>query len=187
LLVEKVVALASAFPSPRIIDLGAGSGCIAVSLAKLLTNASLVATDISEAALEVARKNAAQHGVAERIEFRLTDMTKQHEFFQGKIFDIAVANPPYVLETERPGLQPEIRDWEPGEALFVEDDGLKFYRAIIDFCRQHLRTNGWVACEMASQRGAATAQLFREAGFHAVQTIKDLAGFDRHVFGQKNS
>ena len=187
LLVEKIGELASTFPLPTIIDLGAGSGCISISLAKLLADASFVATDISAPALEVARQNAARHGVAERIEFRLADMMKPLQFSPNEIFDVVVSNPPYVLETERPGLQPEIRDWEPNEALFAEDDGLKFYRAIIDFCRQHLRAGGWVACEMASQRSAATAQLFREAGFHAVQIIKDLAGLDRHVIGQKIS
>src|SRR5574341_978021 len=183
LLVEKVVELASTFPSPRIIDLGTGSGCIAISLAKLLTNASLVATDISAAALEVARENAKRYGMASRIEFRRADMTKPQQLSQNEIFDIVVSNPPYVLETERSSLLPEIREWEPREALFVEDDGLKFYRAIISLCRQCLRTGGWVAGEMASQRSPAIVHLFREASFHPVQIIKDLAGLDRLVIG----
>jgi release factor glutamine methyltransferase len=142
LLVEKVVELASTFPSPRIIDLGTGSGCIAISLAKLLATAHLVATDISEAALEVARENAERYGMASRIEFRRADMTKPQQLSQNEVFDIVVSNPPYVLETERSSILPEIREWEPREALFVEDDGLKFYRAILSFCRQCLRTGG---------------------------------------------
>lgn len=185
LLVEKVVEVASSFFSPRIIDLGTGSGCIAVSLAKLMPRARLAATDISAAALAIAQKNAQQLGVAERIEFRLADMTQPEVFSASEPFDIIVSNPPYILETERPGLQPEIRDWEPAAALYVGDDGLKFYRSIIDYCHKHLRAGGWVACEMASQRSAAIAELFREAGFHQVQIIKDLAGLERHLIGQR--
>ncbi|MDZ7361293.1 MAG: peptide chain release factor N(5)-glutamine methyltransferase [candidate division KSB1 bacterium] len=182
LLVEKVVELAAQFDSPRIIDLGTGSGCIAVSLAKLIANAHVIATDVSTMALEIAQANAKKLGVANRIEFRLADMTKSNSDEQ---FDLVVSNPPYVLETERPSLQPEVRDWEPAEALYVKDDGLKFYRCIIDYCKDHLRSGGWVACEMASQRSTAIEKLFREAGFHEVQIINDLAGFERHIIGQK--
>jgi release factor glutamine methyltransferase len=185
LLVEKVVELASNFSSPHIIDLGTGSGCIAISLAKLMANARLVATDISAAALEIAQSNAQRLGVAERIEVRLADMAQSETSFSSEQFDIVVSNPPYILETERPGLPPEIRDWEPAAALYVEDDGLKFYRCIIDYCHRHLRPGGWVACEMASQRSDAIARLFREGGFHHVQIIKDLAGLDRHLIGQR--
>jgi release factor glutamine methyltransferase len=101
-------------------------------------------------------------------------------------FDLVVSNPPYVLEAEQPGLQPEVRDWEPAEALYVKGDGLKFYRSIIAYSRKYLRANGWVACEMASQRSTAIEKLFREAGFHEVQIIQDFAGFDRHVIGCKH-
>jgi release factor glutamine methyltransferase len=182
LLVEKVVELAATFDSPRIIDLGTGSGCIAVALAKLIANAHVIATDVSTAALEIAQANAKKLGVAERIEFRLADMAKLNS---DEKFDLVVSNPPYVLETERPSLQPEVRDWEPAEALYVKDDGLKFYRCIINYCKDHLRSGGWVACEMASQRSTAIEKLFRVAGFHEVQIINDLAGFERHVIGQK--
>lgn len=185
LLIEKVVELASNFSSPRIIDLGTGSGCIAVSLAKLIVKARLVATDISTAALEMAQKNARRLGVADRIEIRLADMTQPEAFSSSESFDIVVSNPPYILETERASLQPEIREWEPAAALYVEDDGLKFYRCIIDYCHRHLRDGGWVACEMASQRSPVIAGLFREAGFHHVQIIKDLAGYDRHLIAQQ--
>lgn len=183
LLVEKVVELASPLEAPRICDLGTGSGVIAVSLAKLLPKARLVATDISAAAIEVARCNSQRHQVAERIEFRQTDMTQPNGRFDSENFDIVVSNPPYILERERSALQPEIRDWEPAQALYVEQDGLKFYHAIIDYSRKHLGAGGWVACEMASQRSTAIEKLFRDAGFREVQIINDLAGFERHVIG----
>lgn len=182
LLVEKIVELAASMEMPRIIDLGTGSGCIAVSLAKFIANAQVVAVDISAAVLEIAQANAKKLGVAERIEFRLADMTKLNF---DETFDLVVSNPPYVLESERPGLQPEIYDWEPAAALYVKGDGLKFYRCILDYCKNHLRSGGWVACEMASQRSTAIEKLFREAGLFQVQIIQDFAGFDRHVIGQQ--
>ncbi len=182
LLVEKIVELAASMEMPRIIDLGTGSGCIAVSLAKLIVNVQIVALDLSAAALEIAQANAKKLGVAERIEFRLADMTKLNF---DETFDLVVSNPPYVLESERPGLQPEIHDWEPAAALYVQGDGLKFYRCILDYCKNHLRSGGWVACEMASQRSTAIEKLFREAGLFQVQIIQDFAGFDRHVIGQQ--
>jgi release factor glutamine methyltransferase len=185
LLVEKVVELASSLEAPRIIDLGTGSGCIAVSLAKLIPKAQLVATDISAAAIAVARSNAQRHQVSERIEFRLADMTQPIGLIDSENFDIVVSNPPYVLESEKSALQPEVNDWEPAAALYVEDNGLKFYRCIIDYSKQHLRAGGWVACEMASQRSTIIEKLFREADFRHVQIIQDLAGFERHVIGKK--
>ena len=154
-------------------------------MAKLIANAQVIAIDISAAALEIAQTNARKNGVAERIEFRLMDMTQTETLFPAEQFDLVVSNPPYVLETERPSLQSEVRDWEPAEALYVKDDGLKFYRSIIDYSKKHLLPGGWVACEMASQRSTAIEKLFREAGFHEVQIIQDLAGFDRHILGQK--
>ena len=182
LLVEKIVELAVSMEMPRIIDLGTGSGCIAVSLAKLIANAQVVALDISAAALEIAHANAKKLGVTDRIVFRLADMTKLNF---DETFDLVVSNPPYVLESERPSLQPEIHDWEPAEALYVKDDGLGFYCSIIDYSKKHLRSGGWVACEMASQRSTAIEKLFREAGLFQVQIIQDFAGFDRHVIGQQ--
>lgn len=181
LLVEKVVELVAPFAVPRIIDLGTGSGCIAVSLAKLMANAQITAIDISAAALEVAQANAKKLGVAERVTFRLADLTAADGDEQ---FDLVVSNPPYVLESERPSLQPEVRAWEPAEALYVVGDGLKFYRGVLDYCKTHLRPGGWVACEMASPRSTAIEKLFREAGFHDVQIIQDFAGFERHLIAK---
>jgi len=185
LLVEQVFELAKNFPVPQIIDLGTGSGCIAITLTKLLPQAQLVAVDISAEALAAAKSNAQKHGVAERIDFRVCDFTQTAAFSPDEKFDLIVSNPPYVLENERPALQLEVRDWEPAAALYVGGDGLNYYRCILDNCKKHLRSGGWAACEMASQRSTAIEKLFREAGLNNVQIIQDLAGFDRHVLGQK--
>ncbi|NUO78505.1 peptide chain release factor N(5)-glutamine methyltransferase [candidate division KSB1 bacterium] len=185
LLVEKVIALLQSKKKATIIDLGTGSGCIAISLARELPTAQVVATDISNAALEIAKHNATVHEVADRIRFLQADMCNASLWRELPQFDCVVSNPPYVLQEERAELQPEVRDYEPAAALYVEGDGLQFYQTITKFCEQHLKCGGYVACEMASQRSAAIAQLFHTSSFTSVEIIRDYSGFDRHVIGQK--
>lgn len=185
LLVEKVVALLQSKKKATIIDLGTGSGCIAITLARELPTAQITALDISPEALDIAQHNAAALGVSERVRFLQVDMCDADSWRELPQFDCVVSNPPYVLDKERAELQPEVRDFEPAKALFVEGDGLQFYRAIITFCERHLKNGGWVACEMASQRSAAIAQLFHTSSFTSVEIIRDYSGFDRHVIGQK--
>ncbi len=186
LLVEKVIVLAQTFNAVRIADLGTGSGCLAVSLAKHLPQAHIWAIDISQEALKVAQQNAKTHGVAHQITFRQADMCASIDAIHSDQFDIVVSNPPYILPAERGELQAEIRDFEPEAALFVEGDGLKFYRCILAFCRRHLKRGGWVACEMASLRSAAIEKLFRESNFVSVGILPDYAGLPRHLTAQKS-
>ncbi len=183
LLVEKVIALAQQQPGARLIDLGTGSGCIAIALAKHLPQARLVAVDSSAAALATARTNAQCHQVAERVEFRLADMCAARALASAEPFDFVVSNPPYVLWQEREELQPEIREHEPAAALFVEE-GLEFYRCIVAFCQSHLKAGGWVACEMASQRHAQIEKLFRASSFAKPEILTDYAGRPRHLIAQ---
>lgn len=183
LLVEKVIALAQQQPGARLIDLGTGSGCIAITLAKHLPQAQLVAVDSSEAALAIARINAQRHQVAERVEFRQADMCSARAFAPAEQFDFVVSNPPYVLWEEREELQPEIREHEPAAALFVEE-GLEFYRCIVAFCQSHLNAGGWLACEMASQRHAQIEELFRASSFAKLERLTDYAGWPRHLIAQ---
>ncbi|MGH7492503.1 MAG: peptide chain release factor N(5)-glutamine methyltransferase [bacterium] len=185
LLVEKVVALARNWPAPGIVDLGTDSGCIAVTLALELPNARLVATDISTAALEIARENAQRLHVAHRIVFLESDVcAPMASPSHLPRFDFVVSNPPYVLSAERETLQAEVRDHEPETALYVEGDGLKFYRCIVDFSKVHLKPGGWVACEMASQRSTAIENLWRQSSFEDLEIIRDYAGLPRHVVGR---
>jgi len=186
LLVEKVIALARNLPAPCLIDLGTGSGCIAVTLAAELPQAQITATDISAAALEVARENARRLRVLSRIEFVQADMCAPGLSSHVTPFDVVVSNPPYVLHSERAELQAEVRDFEPEQALFVEDDGLKFYRCILKFCEAHLKPGGWAVCEMASPRSAGIEQLFRGAAiFDAVSIMPDYAGLPRHLLARR--
>lgn len=185
LLVEKVVAWFHSKKEATLIDLGAGSGCIAITLALQLPSAKIWAMDISNAALKIAEQNAIAHGVAGRIRFVQADMRDASTWRELPQFDCVVSNPPYVLENERAELQPEVRDYEPAAALYVEGDGLQFYRAIIKFCEQHLKHSGHVACEMASQRSAAIAQLFRAAFFTSIEIVRDYSGYKRHLLAQR--
>ena len=182
LLVEKVIALMRPSAQARIADLGTGSGCIAVTLAKELPGVRLLAADVSAEALQVAGENAARQGVADRIEFRRVGMCEASVL---ETFDAVVSNPPYVLVAERSQLQPEIREFEPEQALYIEGDGLKFYHCIVKFCERHLKHGGWVACEMASQRSAAITQLFENFNFTNVEIIRDYAGLERHLVAQR--
>ena len=185
LLVEKIIALLHSKKGATIIDLGAGSGCIAITLALQLPSAKIWAMDISNDALKIAEQNAITHGVAERIRFVQADMCDASTWPKLSQVDAVVSNPPYVLQVEREALQPEVRDYEPAAALFVEGDGLRFYRAVIKFCEQKLKRGGYGACEMASQRSAAIVELFHTSSFTSVEIIQDYAGFKRHVIGQK--
>lgn len=186
LLVERVIALAQTFNTLHIADLGTGSGCIAVSLAKHLPPAVIWAIDDSEQALNVAKHNANAHGVTHQISFRQADMCASIDAIHSAQFDLVVSNPPYILPAEREALQPEIRDFEPETALFVEGDGLKYYRCILEFCQRHLKPGGWVACELASQRSIMIEKLFRESNFANVEIMPDYAGLPRHLTAQKS-
>jgi release factor glutamine methyltransferase len=184
LLVQKVIELSHTLPAPRIVDLGAGSGCIAVTLALELPAAHVVAMDVSATALNVARENAQRWQVHDRLEFVQADMCALVQ--ETSRFDLVVSNPPYVLQTERAELEPEVRDFEPQTALFVAGDGLQFYRCILKFCEARLASGGWVACEMASPRSAAIENVFRQSSFlEHLEIVHDYAGLPRHVIAQR--
>ena len=122
---------------PVIVDVGAGSGCIAVALARELGDARVIASDVSEAALRVARRNAARHGLGGRVDFVAADLLDA--FAEEEFADFILSNPPYVSEGEMPSLQREVRDWEPRLALTDSSDGLSLYRRLASCGRSELR------------------------------------------------
>ena len=176
LLVERVLAWARARPAPpRIVDVGTGSGCIAVTLACELPGAELVATDVSAAAVEVASANAARHGVAATVETVTGSWAQPLRGWAG--FDAVVSNPPYVTSGELAGLPRDVRDFEPALALDGGGDGLEAYRALVAEVVPLVRPGGLVALEVDPRRAAAVAALLPGAvGIH-----RDLAGRDRVV------
>jgi release factor glutamine methyltransferase len=162
------------------LDIGTGSGAIALSLAQEKAAARVVATDISEAALELARANAQRLGLDERVDFRSGPVW--HAVRAGEVFDIVISNPPYIAPAERAGLQPEVREWEPEAALFAEADGLAVIREIVAGAPAHLRAHGLLALETGMTQAQAVAEELRAAGhFEAVKVVRDLSGRDRIV------
>jgi len=176
-LVETALKFLATRRPARILDIGTGSGAIAIALAMTAPNAKIVATDISEGALEVARRNVIRHRCEDRIDFIRT------EFFPDgdARFDLIVSNPPYVAEADLESLQPEIRLYEPRLALTDGGDGLEPYRRIAAECQSRLNADGAVMVEIGAGQAFAVEALFRRAGFSNIDAIRDLARIERVV------
>jgi release factor glutamine methyltransferase len=165
----------------RILDIGTGSGAIAVSIAKDLPAAEICAVDISPASLRVAETNAKRHSVSERIHFLQGDLFDALDE-PGRIFDVIVSNPPYIRHSELAGLAPEIRKWEPLVALDGGADGLDYYRRIIRTARRHLDGGGRILLEIGSDMAEATVDFFvPRSGYASPCVHQDYAGRDRVV------
>lgn len=164
----------------KIVDLGTGSGCIAISLAKNLQKSSVFAVDISKNALSVAEKNAKQNDVT--VTFCNGDMREESFMKQFSEIDIIVSNPPYVCDSEKSEMRSNVLNYEPHLALFVKDENpLEFYEAIAVFGSKNLKNGGKVYCEINETLGNETKQLFERYGFSQCKIVKDLFGKDRIV------
>ncbi len=184
LVVEEVIRL---FESQRVllVDVGTGSGCIAVSLAVALAEAEIFATDVSRAALEVARRNALRHGVAKRVQFLEGDLLGPLSPLKlaGSV-DCIVSNPPYVSEVELLGLQREVREWEPKTALLAGSDGLSVLKRLIPQADSFLRPGGLLVLEIGySMRGQVYGLLGPE--WQVIRVREDLSGIPRIFLTQK--
>ena len=164
-----------------ILDIGTGSGCIAISLAKLLKNSLVTAVDVSEKSLEVAEKNAEANSAP--VTFIKDDiLNPQNPDLLNGQFDIIVSNPPYVCESEKSEMRANVLDYEPSTALFVSDhDPLVFYRKILEFAQKTLKPNGEVWFEINEKFGQEMQNLCFEKGFKNVEIIKDFQERDRIV------
>lgn len=167
-----------------ILDIGTGSGCIAISLAKLLTNSDVTAIDISEKALDVARKNAAANDVT--VDFIHANIFNLQDNIFGKDFDIIVSNPPYVCDSEKSEMHANVLEHEPATALFVPDnDPLVFYRKILDFARKALKPDGEIWFEINERFGNEMRQLCIEKVFNNTLIINDFREKERIVKAQR--
>lgn len=164
-------------PGMRVLDLCTGSGCVIVSILHNVSDVEGYAVDISKQALNVAKENARLNDVL--VLFEHSDL---FDHVTGT-FDVIVSNPPYICTDEIAKLMPEVRDFEPMEALDGKEDGLYFYRKIIGQCKQYLNPEGHLLFEIGYDQGQKVSALMREIGFHDVQVIKDLARKDRVVTG----
>ena len=180
--VEKVLELAAGFAAPRIMDVGTGSGAIAVAVAKHLPAAVLTAVDLSAAALAIARENAERNGVAGRIRFRESDLLAG---VAGEEFEIVVSNPPYVAEADRESLAVEVREHEPEMALFAGGEGLSIYRRLIPQAFAALVAGGWLVLEIGCGQDAELGALLAEAGFANIGFTADLQSIPRVASAQR--
>lgn len=175
-LVERVLELAAGFERPRIVDVGTGSGAIAVTLAVKLKDATITAIDISEAALTVARANAERNGVGARIRFAQGDLLAGRAAASAEII---VSNPPYVPASDCETLSAEVRDHEPALALFAGEDGLSIYKRLIPAAAKALVSGGWLALEIGFGQAEAIRGLLAEAGYEQIEFARDLQGIER--------
>jgi release factor glutamine methyltransferase len=172
-------------PHSTILDVGTGSGCIAIALARELSQVEVWATDISAEALAVASENARRQGVAERIHFLQGDLFLPVADRRTG-FDLIVSNPPYVACSDFATLQPEVCDWEPRVALDGGPDGLDFYRRLLTEGPAYLRAGGWLVMEIGHGQGAAIIRLAQEQGDLTAPTcITDYAGKERVTVASK--
>lgn len=179
-LVQKIAARLPQDQPVRIWDVGTGSGCIAVALAKRFPQAEVTAFDISEKALAVARHNASTNGV--KVEFVCDDALTPQSDRWNQIVDVVVSNPPYIRESEKASMEPNVLDHEPHAALFVpDDDPLLFYRQILKTARRQLSPGGLVGFEINEAMGEGMAQLGHTLGFE-VEMQNDFCEKNRFVF-----
>lgn len=170
----------------NILDVGTGSGCIAIALAKNISNANVYAIDVSEEALEIAKQNATSNEVD--VNFLQKDiLDAEHELGLEIRFDIIVSNPPYVRESEKDKMKKNVVEYEPDLALFVPNaDALVFYNAIAGFANKNLRNKGNLFFEINQYLGKETKALLEEHNFLEIELRKDLYGNDRMLKGKIN-
>jgi release factor glutamine methyltransferase len=176
IVVDRVLALLRGKERPDVLDVGVGTGAIALAIADEHPGANVLATDVSAAALELARENATRLGLD--VQFRVADL---EDGLGLEAYDLIVSNPPYVAPEEIDALEPEIRDWEPRVALV----GTTQTRLVAEHARRALRRGGYVVLEVAEQRAEDAATLLDELGYSDVRTTHDLAGRLRVVEGRR--
>jgi len=158
----------------KILDVGTGSGCIAVSLAKEFKNASITAIDISKEALEVAAKNLNIHNCGNQIQLKLID----YKNINSK-FDLIVSNPPYLTNEQFNNADPEVKNFEPKLALVGGDDGLKFYKEYSNILKNLMNKKAYFVCEIGINQRQNCEEIFQNSGLHLTNIVHDLQGIER--------
>lgn len=184
-LAETIVKSYHNYPPQKVLDIGTGSGCIALALKKSFPSARVWGLDVSIQALEVAKKNAASLGMDVR--FISGDINKMSDLDELPDFDLIVSNPPYVKKSEKKNMQKNVLDHEPEQALFVDDNNpLLFYRKIAVFAKENLENNGRLFLEINERFGEDCTELLTEHGFSNVILRQDLFGKNRIVSAVQN-
>lgn len=165
-------------PNPAALDIGTGSGCIAITLKKYFPEINITAIDISSEALKVAEKNAGIHQV--QLSYLVMDFLDENKRDSLRRFDLIICNPPYVLPSEKDFIKKNVLDYEPVKALFADEhDPLMFYRAIADFAGKHLDPDGKIYIEINENKGRELASLFHGKGFTNIELKRDMLGKER--------
>jgi release factor glutamine methyltransferase len=184
ILVEQALACLKDLPGrPMVLDVGTGTGAIAVTIAAENPRIFVTATDINSTALRSARMNAGIHGVADRIRFIRTDLAQGLK--SEPRFDLVVSNPPYISQEEYLKLPPEVLRGDPATSLVAGHKGTEFYRPIVQLAREHLRPGGYLVVEMGAGQSSTVIEIFRSGGLEAVEVIPDLARIPRVVKGAR--
>lgn len=166
--------------APTAFEVGAGSGAICLSLASEGYFTHIVAADVSEQALELARRNRDAAELADKVDLRLGSLFEPVD--DEMRFDVIVSNPPYVAEVDEASLEPEVRDWEPREALFAGHDGLDVIRRMVDEAPQYLKAGGLIALEVGADQPRRVAEMLRATGrYEDVRIVRDYSGRERFV------
>jgi release factor glutamine methyltransferase len=179
LVVDRCLALLDGVPSPSVVDVGTGSGAIALSLASELPGAAVCACDVSDDALEVARGNGARLGID--VEWVRSDLLSE---LSGRRFELVVSNPPYVATAEIEALEPEVRDWEPRGATVGGDTGLEVIERLVSAAPEALAPGGALVLEVGAGQARAVAGMMEGAGLGAAEVGRDHAGIERIVWGR---
>lgn len=182
ILVEEIIELCKDKDDLDILDIGTGSGAITVSLAKYIEKSRLTSLDISEIALEIAKKNAKSNGVIGKINFIKSDLFQQIVGTNLK-FDIIVSNPPYIRKRDIDELHTQVKDYEPYNALEGGIDGLDFYRNITEQSKNYLKPGGILAYEVGHDQVEEVVKIMQNNGYNKIYIKKDLQGIDRVVIG----
>ena len=186
ILVEQALKEAKHFTGRiSVLDIGTGSGCIAIALAKYLPKASMLGVDLSEAAVQLARRNAdrvldSHFRGNDKIIFRVADIFSD-EWIEGRKFDLIVSNPPYISRADFETLEPELKDFEPRAALTDESDGLTFYKRIAEVAPNFLSKNGRLLVELGYGMAGSVTELMLSVGLEVLRIENDLAGVPRVI------
>lgn len=182
-LVEEIINICNNRTGLNILDIGTGSGAITISLAKYLDKSHVISADISDIALEIASKNAISNNVDERIDFIKSDVFSNVP--KEEKFDLIVSNPPYIRKADIDGLDRQVKDFEPYNALEGGEDGLDFYRQITKESIDYLKQGGILAYEVGHDQAEDVSEIMKSYGYTKIYKKKDIQGIDRVVIGFK--